>query len=315
MKTITILLIISVISINGYSQTLHTPGGSVGNSPNGNVGIGTSSPTNGLLHVFKNATTGNWGSVTPSNSAIRIQDSGSSLYIDGNTLYSDGGMNLGSLTNSSLTLGTNNSERLRISGDGKIGIGTTPSEGLLHIYRNETTGGIGSVTTANAGLKIQDSGSSLYIDGNTLYTNGNMILGTLSNTTFSIGTNNQERFRVSSNGSVGIGTTTPSERLEVNGTIRSKEVKVEATGWPDYVFKEDYPLQDLSKLKEYITINKHLPNIPTETEVKDVGINLGEMNAKLLQKIEELTLYIIQQQEQLDEQRILIGQLIENQSK
>ena len=117
------------------------------------------------------------------------------------------------------------------------------------------------------------------------------------------------------NGNYGIDTPTPSEKLEVNGTIRSKEVKVEATGWPDYVFKEDYPLQDLSKLKEYITINKHLPNIPTETEVKDVGINLGEMNAKLLQKIEELTLYIIQQQEQLDEQRILIGQLIENQSK
>ncbi|MDN4167077.1 hypothetical protein QWY31_16320 [Cytophagales bacterium LB-30] len=105
-------------------------------------------------------------------------------------------------------------------------------------------------------------------------------------------------------GNVGIGTDNPgTHKLAVNGTIRAKEILVEASPWPDYVFEEDYNLMDLTNLKSYIEQNKHLPEIPSADQVAAEGVSLGEMDRLLLQKIEELTLYIIQQQEQIKEQQ------------
>jgi len=96
---------------------------------------------------------------------------------------------------------------------------------------------------------------------------------------------------------VGIGTANPDSRLAVNGTIHSKEVKVDMIGWPwpDFVFKKEYNLPTLAEVEKHINEKGHLENIPSEEEVLKNGINLGEMNAKLLQKIEELTLYMIDQ--------------------
>ena len=104
-------------------------------------------------------------------------------------------------------------------------------------------------------------------------------------------------------GNVGIGTTNPQNKLDVNGTIHSKQVIVDLNGWSDYVFKKDYTLTPLSDVKTYIDQNHHLPEIPSAEQVAKEGINLGEMNAKLLKKIEELTLYLIQQKEDLIQQR------------
>jgi hypothetical protein len=102
----------------------------------------------------------------------------------------------------------------------------------------------------------------------------------------------------------------PTNALDVNGTIRAKEVKVE-TGWADFVFKEGYRLPSLGEVKQHIEENKHLPGIPSEAEVQENGVNLGEMQAKLLQKIEELTLYVIQQQETIEKQQQMIEVLQE----
>ncbi|MEO1255214.1 MAG: hypothetical protein AAFY41_10070 [Bacteroidota bacterium] len=113
-----------------------------------------------------------------------------------------------------------------------------------------------------------------------------------------------------SNGNVGIGTEEPSEKLSVNGTIRSKEVLVEASPWPDYVFAKDYDLLDVYEVEAYIQKNGHLPRIPSAKEVETGGIALAKMNALLLEKIEELTLYTIQQQKQLDVQKELIEELL-----
>jgi hypothetical protein len=92
------------------------------------------------------------------------------------------------------------------------------------------------------------------------------------------------------------------QKLNVYGVIEAKEIKVTATGGADFVFNDDYHLKPLSEVNAFIKENKHLPEIPSAAEIeKKEGVNLGEMQIKLLQKIEELTLYVIQQQETIDE--------------
>lgn len=118
-----------------------------------------------------------------------------------------------------------------------------------------------------------------------------------------------EWFVVSNNGRVGIGgVSNPQNALEVNGTIRAKEIKVE-TGWADFVFAPDYQLPTLGEVEAHIKEHKHLPGIPTEAEVKKDGANLGEMNVKLLQKVEELTLYMIQQNKEIESLKKEVQQL------
>lgn len=102
-------------------------------------------------------------------------------------------------------------------------------------------------------------------------------------------------------GSLGIGISTPTEKLDVNGKIRSKEIKVQATGWPDFVFEKDYQNLSLDEIETYIQKNKRLPEMPSAKEVEKEGIALGEMNKLLLKKIEELTLHVIQLHKELGE--------------
>ncbi|MEW2921815.1 fibronectin type III domain-containing protein [Muricauda sp. ANG21] len=100
---------------------------------------------------------------------------------------------------------------------------------------------------------------------------------------------------------VGIGTTdTQGYRLAVAGNVIAEGVKVELQGnWPDFVFTDDFNLLDLTEVKKFIEEHGHLPNIPSAEQVQEEGIDLGAMNAKLLQKIEELTLYILSQEEEI----------------
>jgi len=101
-------------------------------------------------------------------------------------------------------------------------------------------------------------------------------------------------------GNIGIGITPSSHKLDVNGTIRAKEVKVES-GWADFVFAPNYQLRSLAEVEEFIDQNGHLPDIPTAKEVEQNGVSLGEINAKLLQKVEELTLYLIEKEKEIKE--------------
>ncbi|SFT96850.1 hypothetical protein SAMN04489724_3044 [Algoriphagus locisalis] len=112
-----------------------------------------------------------------------------------------------------------------------------------------------------------------------------------------------ERMRILPNGNVGINTKNPAYTLSVNGIIGAQEVNVTTTGWADYVFKPEYHLMPLSELESFIEKNGHLPNVPTEREVIENGVNLAEMNVKLLEKVEELTLYIIRLEKSLKSQK------------
>ncbi len=101
-------------------------------------------------------------------------------------------------------------------------------------------------------------------------------------------------------GNLGIGTTTPGYKLDVNGSLNANSLYNSGQlEWSDFVFNEDYDLPDLSLVEKYIEKNGHLPEIPSESEVIENGYNIGNMDAKLLQKIEELTLYVIAQNKRI----------------
>ncbi|MCK9312319.1 MAG: hypothetical protein M0P26_08590, partial [Bacteroidales bacterium] len=140
-----------------------------------------------------------------------------------------------------------------------------------------------------------------YSDGSASYSEG---WGTGFSVTFSADTRNASpQSFISGNatvmGNVGIGYNDPQNKLDVNGTIRATEVKVVSVGqFADFVFDRDYRLPKLTEVHNYIQENGHLPDIPSATEVKENGMSLVDMQVKLLQKIEELTLYMIDQQKE-----------------
>ena len=107
---------------------------------------------------------------------------------------------------------------------------------------------------------------------------------------------------VLNNGRVGINTSNPQYTLDVKGTIRAAEIKVESVdNFADFVFEKNYKLPDLKEVHQFIQKNGHLSGIPSAAEVKENGMSLVDMQIKLLQKIEELTLYIIKQEEKIKE--------------
>jgi len=124
---------------------------------------------------------------------------------------------------------------------------------------------------------------------------------------------------VLSGANVGIGTGSPMFTLDVNGTIRSTEIKVQAQT-ADFIFEDDYQLKELSEVEQFITTNKHLPDIPSAKQMEEEGVGLAEMNKLLLQKVEELTLYAIELEkrdrkkaeklEKLEEELELVKKLI-----
>ncbi len=180
--------------------------------------------------------------------------------------------------------------------NGNVGIGTTNANTKLHVY--DSTGYAFGATLKNAhpsghGLLIQAGGDS-----------GTRYIMQLKD---AIG---NDRITVHASGSMGIGTiSTGTHKLAVEGSIGAREIKVEANGWSDFVFAKDYDLPTLEEVETHISKNGHLPAIPSEADVLENGINLGEMDAKLLQKIEELTLYMIDMNKQVKSQTERIEQL------
>lgn len=121
------------------------------------------------------------------------------------------------------------------------------------------------------------------------------------------------RMAITRNGNIGIGTTDPGAfKLAVNGDIRAKRLKIEQANWADFVFEPEYKLPSLAELETYIKANRHLPDVPSAKEVTKEGIDLGEMNKILLQKIEELTLHLIEQGKRISELEKQSGQIGNN---
>ncbi|MDW7692785.1 hypothetical protein R9C00_11375 [Flammeovirgaceae bacterium SG7u.111] len=187
--------------------------------------------------------------------------------------------------NTFIKFGTNSAERMRIHEDGLIDIyGNIQSNGYKTIENN---------TDYHHFTRNNSGGAAVYIN----QVSSGPILRLSSGTETA---NQGVRFTVANNGAVGIGTLTLEDyMLSVNGKIRAKQIKVE-TGWSDFVFEEDYNLRSIKDVESFIKKNQHLPDIPSAKEVEENGVNLGEMDSKLLQKIEELTLYIIEQNKRIE---------------
>ena len=107
------------------------------------------------------------------------------------------------------------------------------------------------------------------------------------------------RLCIKPNGYVGIGTASPAMRLDINGTLRADEFLIDVSSGADYVFEENYRLPALPKVKTFIKENRHLPNVMSAEEMMTEGVDMGESSVTLLRKVEELTLYILQQEEKL----------------
>lgn len=176
-------------------------------------------------------------------------------------------------------------------GGGGMGVGTADLENYKFSIKQ-------SSAQSGRGFRIHNSenakGLQLWVSTNS------SIIDAEGTNSLKLQTAGIDRVFIANSGNVGIGTNViGSHKLAVEGSIGAREVKVESQGWSDFVFNDDYELQDLATLESYILQNKHLPAIPSEKEIITNGINLGEMDKLLLQKIEELTLYLIEQNKQL----------------
>jgi hypothetical protein len=278
----------------------------------GHVSIGASVVSNeqGWGRVFDVRGSGGSSKIlaTTSGAALRT-----GLYA--HTSWHGGGGFVGTESDHSFHLLTDYKVRASITNGGSFGIGTTNPREIFQIKNSLSyhDGGhkILAFGWASGGGGVDLDAASYASEVRFDPVNGALRLGVSSTVTSSPIT----AMTISKDLNVCIGVTPTDAKLEVLGTIKSTEVIVDAYPWPDYVFEADYDLMSLSTLSQYIDEHGHLPEVPDAETVAKEGVALGEMNALLLKKIEELTLHQIAMMDELirlKDQNNTLNRKIEN---
>ena len=300
------------------------------NESNGNVGIGTTSP-GAKLEVFgteglrvretthpdtfmdfrgnANVSALNPGVTTGASQIVGRRNG--HLVID--ILANDGDDSFAIRTDSNID-GSVDMVAMVIKPSGFMGIGTTSPLRKFHIKNGTSSAAVDTYTTAiiegeDGRLQLLSSdggnnGSALILSNLNRHwsmhqktsNQGNRLdIGYIDASSGDFPGSHAVSMSFDVLGNVGIGTPSPSEKLSVNGTVLAKKVRVSNTGWPDYVFAPDYELRSLSQVEKFVKENQHLPEVPSAKEIETNGQDLGDIQATLLKKVEELTLYLIEQ--------------------
>ncbi len=285
----------------------------------GNVGIGTTVPnqkfeviggsilTDGTVHAngwFKSYGSSGWynetfagGICMTDNTWIRTYNN--KAFYSSNTIRTDGEFQVGDSGN-----------RFVVKGNGNVGLGIIDPFHKLEV--NGSTMIKGTLFSNYISVLPQNNsgeGGEIFLQGSNASFR-NYHIDNLANT-FRIFTNTDIRFIITDNGNTGIGTFNPDEKFTVKGKIHAEEVRIDLQVPADYVFekyytgnsslKSNYIMPTLSEVEKFTKENNHLPDVPSAKEIKEKGLQVGEMSNILLQKIEEMTLYIIEMKKEIQQ--------------
>jgi hypothetical protein len=291
---------------NGQATQLWATSGTFNSAGSANLTLATNATARFTIHSIS----GNVGiGLVPTATSQKFEVNGNALATQ---LWSSSG--IFNSTATSIALATSGTPRLTVLNSGNVGIGTaTPSEALQVTGNAMLSGNLIVNSGANPILYTGIGASELnryyqIVNSAGLANPSGLKAGGLlvaDNFAFA----NPSKNDLIVKGRVGIGTplahNTNEYELAVNGNIGTKDVQIEGNSdawvWPDYVFKKEYKLPTLASVAAYIDANNHLPEVPSATTVKEDGYSMSEMDVTLLKKVEELTLYIIEQQKQIDE--------------
>jgi hypothetical protein len=270
-----------------------------------NDGIGLTGTASKDISLMYNMTSGAWNPLTQSGDhmlmwkATGIDDVNAGGLVIGPWSNGFKGMRITSAGNVGIGTGETSFHRLNVNGSTgtkEIWVANSPTKDIS-LQNNLTQGAWNGLTQPGDNLLMWKSSNPDQADA------GGLVIAPWSNANNGI--------RINSDGNVSIGTSNPgSFKLAVEGRIAARGVKVTLQSFPDYVFDSTYQLRPLASLSKFIDQNKHLPGIPSATEVKkEGGVELGDMNVKLLEKVEELTLYILELNKKLEAQEKKIERL------
>lgn len=272
---------------------------------NGLVGIGTTTPTSIL-------------SINAADPIVQLKNSGVDkgfIQLVGDDIKA--GTNITN-NNGRFIIRTNGADRVTVDNTGRVGIGINPTypldvNGTARVSGDMRIGGEGfsaahTLSSATPELAFDETDVGLFVNASLKFEGGVFKIGkTFNGGNIVIDANtssSSKRFYLSKANQFNFGT-----GIFATGYTLSVEGKVIATdfttlavsSWPDYVFRDDYRLRPLSEVQAFIREHKHLPDIPSAAQIEKEGIPLGDMSKRLMEKVEELTLYILRQQQQIDE--------------